>query len=97
MIVSDIDGLYDSDPRKNPDAKIIPVVEEIDGYIEQIAGGAGSGLGSGGMATKINAARIATAAGVDMIIMNGRNPEDLYRLFDGEEIGTYFPAARKDG
>ena len=70
----------------------IPVVDEIDGYIEQIAGGAGSSLGSGGMATKINAARIATAAGVDMIIMNGKNPEDLYRLFDGEEIGTYFPA-----
>ena len=78
----------------NPDAKIIPVVEEIDGSIEKIAGGAGSALGSGGMATKINAAKIATAAGVDMIIMNGKNPEDLYRLFDGEELGTYFPAKR---
>lgn len=96
IILSDIDGLYDSDPHKNENASIIPVVEEIDGYIEKIAGGAGSGLGSGGMATKINAARIATAAGVDMIIMNGRNPEDLYRLFDGEELGTYFPACRKD-
>lgn len=92
IILSDIDGLYDSDPKQHPDAKIIPVVEEIDGYIEQIAGGAGSGLGSGGMATKINAARIATAAGVDMIIMNGRDPEALYRLFDGEPLGTYFPA-----
>lgn len=92
IILSDIDGLYSSDPRKDAQADIIPVVEEIDGHIEQIAGGAGSGLGSGGMITKINAARIATAAGVDMIIMNGRNPEDLYRLFDGEPIGTYFPA-----
>ena len=92
IILSDIDGLYDGDPHNNPDAKIIPVVEEIDGYIEKIAGGAGSSLGSGGMATKINAAKIATAAGVDMIIMNGKNPEDLYRLFDGEELGTYFPA-----
>ncbi len=92
IILSDIDGLYDADPRTDPNAKIIPVVEEIDGYIEQIAGGAGSGLGSGGMATKINAARIATAAGVDMIIMNGRDPEALYRLFDGEPLGTYFPA-----
>ena len=92
IILSDIDGLYDADPRTEPNAKIIPVVEEIDGYIEQIAGGAGSGLGSGGMATKINAARIATAAGVDMIIMNGRDPEALYRLFDGEPLGTYFPA-----
>ncbi|MCR4647154.1 MAG: glutamate 5-kinase [Oscillospiraceae bacterium] len=97
IILSDIDGLYDSDPRQNPDAKIIPVVETIDGYIEKIAGGAGSGLGSGGMATKINAARIATAAGVDMVIMNGKNPEDLYRLFDGEQLGTYFPAIRKEG
>ena len=95
IILSDIDGLYDSDPKQHPDAKIIPVVEEIDGYIEQIAGGAGSSLGSGGMATKINAARIATASGVDMIIMNGRNPEDLYRLFDGEPLGTYFPAKKQ--
>ena len=95
IILSDIDGLYDSDQKQHPDAKIIPVVEEIDGYIEQIAGGAGSSLGSGGMATKINAARIATASGVDMIIMNGRNPEDLYRLFDGEPLGTYFPAKKQ--
>lgn len=92
IILSDIDGLYSSDPRKDEQASIIPVVEEIDSYIEAIAGGAGSGLGSGGMITKINAARIAKAAGVDMLIMNGRDPEDLYRLFDGEQIGTYFPA-----
>ncbi|MCR5718886.1 MAG: glutamate 5-kinase [Oscillospiraceae bacterium] len=94
IILSDIDGLYDSDPHSNPDAKIIPVVERIDDNIDQIAGGAGSVLGSGGMATKINAARIATAAGVDMLIMNGKNPEDLYKLFDGQEIGTYFPARK---
>ena len=92
IILSDIDGLYSSDPRKDENAQIIPVVEEIDGYIEDIAGGAGSGLGSGGMATKINAARIATSAGVDMVIMNGKNPEDLYKLFDGEPMGTCFPA-----
>ncbi len=95
IILSDIDGLYSEDPHKNADAKIIPVVERIDEHIESIAGGAGSSLGSGGMATKINAAKIATAAGVDMIIMNGKNPEDLYRLFDGERMGTYFPAIRK--
>ena len=94
IILSDIDGLYSEDPHKNQDAEIISVVNQIDGYIETIAGGAGSSLGSGGMATKINAAKIATAAGVDMIIMNGRNPEDLYRLFDGEQIGTYFPAIK---
>ncbi len=92
VILSDIDGLYSEDPHHNSNAKIIPVVECIDQHIEEIAGGAGSSLGSGGMATKINAAKIATAAGVDMIIMNGKNPEDLYRLFDGEDLGTLFPA-----
>ncbi len=95
IIMSDIDGLYSEDPHRNAHAQIIPVVQEIDEHIEEIAGGAGSSLGSGGMATKINAAKIATTAGVDMIIMNGRNPEDLYRLFDGEQLGTLFPAARK--
>ena len=96
IILSDIDGLYSEDPHRNENARIIPVVEHIDERIEQIAGGAGSGLGSGGMATKITAAKIATAAGVDMIIMNGRDPEDLYRLFDGEQIGTWFPAIRQE-
>ena len=57
-----------------------------------MAGGAGSALGSGGMATKINAAKIATEAGVDMVIMNGRDPEQLYARFDGEPIGTHFLA-----
>lgn len=57
-----------------------------------MAGGAGSALGSGGMATKINAAKIATEAGVDMVIMNGRDPEQLYALFDGKPIGTHFLA-----
>lgn len=95
IILSDIDGLYSHDPHKHKNAEIISVVEKIDEHIEEIAGGAGSQLGSGGMATKINAAKIATSAGVDMIIMNGRNPEDLYRLFDGEELGTYFPAQKK--
>ncbi|MDE6657808.1 MAG: glutamate 5-kinase, partial [Oscillospiraceae bacterium] len=88
IILSDIDGLYSEDPHKNQDAKMISVVNQIDDSIEHLAGGAGSNLGSGGMATKITAAKIATTAGVDMIIMNGRNPEDLYRLFDGEQIGT---------
>lgn len=92
IVLSDINGLYSADPHKDADAKIIPVVEQIDGYVETIAGGAGSSLGSGGMATKINAARIASAAGVDMIIMNGKDPENLYRLFDGEQLGTWFPA-----
>ncbi|MGN0620763.1 MAG: glutamate 5-kinase [Porcipelethomonas sp.] len=92
VILSDIDGLYDSDPRKNPDAKLIPVVTEITEHIENIAGGAGSELGTGGMATKINAARIAGEAGIDMIIMNGDNPYKLYDLFENTETGTLFIA-----
>ncbi|MGN0613777.1 MAG: glutamate 5-kinase [Porcipelethomonas sp.] len=90
IILSDIDGLYDSDPRKNPDARLIPVVTEIDSHIEEAAGGAGSALGTGGMATKINAAKIANEAGIDMIIMNGNNPEKLYGLFENDETGTIF-------
>ena len=76
----------------NADAQVIREVHKIDEHIEQMAGGAGSALGSGGMATKINAAKIATEAGVDMVIMNGRDPEQLYALFDGEPVGTHFMA-----
>ena len=92
VILSDINGLYSADPRTNADAQVIREVHKIDEHIEQMAGGAGSALGSGGMATKINAAKIATEAGVDMVIMNGRDPEQLYALFDGEPVGTHFMA-----
>ncbi len=92
VILSDIDGLYDDDPHKNPEAKLIPVVTEIDNHIEEIAGGAGSALGTGGMITKINAAKIANAAGIDMIIMNGNNPDKLYDLFENDQAGTIFIA-----
>lgn len=92
LILSDIDGLYDDDPRKNPDAKPIHVVERITPEIEQAAGGAGSSLGTGGMSTKINAAKIACEAGIDMVIMNGKNPELLYELFEDKDIGTIFKA-----
>ncbi|MBR6622447.1 MAG: glutamate 5-kinase [Ruminococcus sp.] len=94
LILSDIDCLYDDDPRRNPDAKPISVVEEITPKIEQMAGGAGSGLGTGGMSTKINAAKIATEAGIDMVIMNGRDPELLYDLFENKEIGTIFKSKK---
>ena len=88
--LSDIDGLYDSDPRKNPDAKLIPVVEKIDEKIISYAGGAGTDRGTGGMATKLKAAKIAGDVGIPMIIMNGRDPERLYSILDGEHLGTYF-------
>lgn len=94
LILSDIDGLYDDDPRKNPDAHPIHVVEEITPEIERVAGGAGSGFGTGGMSTKINAAKIASEAGIDMVIMNGKNPELLYDLFEDKDIGTILKAAK---
>lgn len=92
--MSDIDGLYDSDPRKNPGAKLIDRVEVIDDTVISYAGGAGSERGTGGMITKIKAAQIVTEAGIPMLIVNGKNPEILYRISDGEHIGTYFAARR---
>lgn len=90
VILSDIDGLFDGNPKDNPDAKLIPVVNEITDEIRSLAGGAGSGLGTGGMITKIHAAEIAMDAGIDMAILNGRNPSVLYDLFDGKDVGTIF-------
>ncbi|MGN0605093.1 MAG: glutamate 5-kinase [Oscillospiraceae bacterium] len=92
IILSDIDGLYNKDPHSNADAELIPVVEKIDEYIENIAGGAGSSLGTGGMSTKINAGKIAAEAGIDMVIMNGDNPDKLYDLFENKQVGTIFIA-----
>ena len=92
IIMSDIDGFFDGDPRSNPDAKLIPVVDKIDDRIRALAGDAVSGLGSGGMITKINAAEIAMDAGFDMAIINGRDPDILYDLFNGKQVGTVFLA-----
>ncbi|MBQ6707507.1 MAG: glutamate 5-kinase [Clostridia bacterium] len=90
IILSDIDGLYDEDPRENEDARIIPMVNEIDDYIYSIAGGSGTKFGTGGMTTKIHAAEIACGAGIDTIIMNGEQPEHIYDLLDGHQVGTFF-------
>lgn len=90
--LSDVDGLYDADPRKHPDAKRIPMVEAIDEKILAAAGGAGTERGTGGMATKLKAAAIVTEAGIPMYILNGADPTILHRLMDGEEVGTYFMA-----
>ncbi len=92
IIMSDIDGLYDYDPRLDPDAKLIPVVEEINDEIRALAGGAGTKMGTGGMRTKINAAEIAVNSGIDMIILNGKNPDNLYWLFETGNLGTRFLA-----
>ena len=92
VILTDIDGLYDSDPRKNPDAVKIPVVTHIDDNIRTMAGGSGSNRGTGGMATKITAAAAATQAGINCCVMTGKDPANLYRLINGEQMGTMFLA-----
>lgn len=95
VILTDIDGLYDGDPHRNADAKRICVVEEITPEIEAMAGGAGSNRGTGGMMTKLNAAKIATVAGVDTYVINGTPADNLYALLEGADIGTLFCAKEK--
>ncbi|MBP3435958.1 MAG: glutamate 5-kinase [Clostridia bacterium] len=90
ILLSDIDGLYDADPHSHPDARLIPVVGELTDEVLALAGGAGSSLGTGGMATKLHAAQLAVADGIDMVIANGADPEVLYRIVDGEAVGTRF-------
>jgi glutamate 5-kinase len=90
VLLSDIDGLYTADPRKNADAKLIPVVESLTPEILALAEGKGSDLGTGGMKTKLRAAQIATEEGMDMIIANGADPMILYKIIDGEPFGTRF-------
>ena len=96
ILLSDIDGLFDGDPRKNPDAKLIDTVEKIDEHIISLGGGSGSNLGTGGMATKLRAAQMATAAGCEMVIANGQSPEVLYDAAAGKRVGTRFLAKRDE-
>ncbi len=90
--LSDIDGLYDKDPRRFADAKLVSRVDGIDESILAMAGGAGTNRGTGGMATKLQAARIVLEKGIPMFILNGQDPNVLYRLLNGEKLGTYFAA-----
>ena len=92
--LSDVDGLYDADPRTNPDASLIPRVDNIDEIYEK-AGGAGTDRGTGGMVAKLQAAKLVTEAGIPMFILNGHDPEILYTLMDGGHVGTLFTAAKK--
>ena len=92
VLLSDIEGLYTADPRKDPNAKLIPTVEEVTPKIEALAGGVGSSLGTGGMATKLRAAKMVTAQGCDMVITNGEHPERLYDIAEGKDVGTRFVA-----
>ena len=90
VLLSDIDGLYTADPRKHPDAVLIPRVDAITEDILALAGGTGSSLGSGGMATTLRAAQIVMEAGIDMVITNGEQPDILYDIVDGKAVGTRF-------
>lgn len=92
ILLSDIDGLYSDDPRKNPDAKFIALVPEITDELLQMGKGAGSDVGTGGMAAKLAAAQIATDSGSDMIIANGEEIDVLPEILDGKERGTLFLA-----
>jgi len=96
IILSDIAGLYTADPRHDPQATLIHEVSAVTSEIYRIAGGAGSGRGTGGMYTKIQAADVATAHGVDLFILSGSNPDILYDLFDGKEVGTHFIAGKQE-
>ena len=94
ILLSDIDGLYTADPRKNPDARLIQKVTAVDNALEALAGGSGSGQGTGGMVTKLQAAKICMGCGCDMVIANGKEPLNIYRILDGEPVGTLFAGGR---
>ncbi|MBR6789959.1 MAG: glutamate 5-kinase [Oscillospiraceae bacterium] len=89
VILSDIDGVYDANPRKNPGAKLIPHIPAITDEVRALAGDPGSSLGTGGMITKFSAASIALEKDIPVVIMNGSAPEKLYELFDGGQVGTF--------
>lgn len=97
ILLSDIDGLYTDDPNRNPDARFIGEVDEItDEYLEMGKGSTGTGMGTGGMSTKLNAARIATMSGADMVICSSKDLTVLGRIIAGEEVGTAFRSNRDE-
>lgn len=95
ILLTDTDGLYDSNPAENSDARLIERVEVIDDNIRAIAGGAGK-KGTGGFVTKVKAAEIAVSAGIPVVITNGSRPTDIYHILNGKPKGTYFEAVKND-
>ncbi len=95
VMLSDIDGLYTADPHKDSNAKLLTEITEITSEIEALGGKSRSGLGTGGMATKLNAAKRCVASGTDVVIANGSSPRVLYKIVDGEKVGTRF-ISKKD-
>lgn len=96
ILMSDIDGLYTDDPRKNPNAKFIETVEKLDEKLMSMGKGSSSDVGTGGMATKLSAATIASASGADMVIANGCDFHNIHRIINGESCGTLFLQDKKD-
>jgi len=96
ILLSDIDGLFTDDPNKNPDAKFIEYVEQVDEHFEKMAKGSSSDVGTGGMSAKLRAAKLATSAGADMVIANGADMGIIHRIMAGEPIGTLFQANRTE-
>ena len=92
VLLSDIDGLYTADPHSDPNAKLIPEINAISEDVLALAGGSGTKLGTGGMVTKLQAAKICLSCGCSMVITNGNRPENLYDILDGNQIGTMFKA-----
>jgi glutamate 5-kinase len=92
VMLTDIGGLYSADPHYNPEAQLIRRVDKIDAEIERMASNTASRQGTGGMATKVEAARLATSSGVNVVIADGREPNVLVRISQGEDMGTFFPA-----
>ena len=95
IILSDIDGLYDANPAKDPNAQLIRKVERIDADVMSVAGDAGTSMGSGGMVTKVRAARVLAAAGIPMVICSGRREDALVDAVEGREVGTLFAVGQK--
>ncbi len=94
ILLSDIDGLYTADPRKDPNAKLLHEVPELTPEVIALGGGAGSAQGTGGMVTKLRAAQMMTETGADMVIANGADPEVLYAILEGAQVGTRFLGKR---
>ncbi len=90
VLLSDIDGLYTADPHTDPDARLIPVIHGIDDSVLALAGGSNGKQGTGGMVTKLQAAKICLSCGCDMVIANGSNPANLYEILNGKSVGTMF-------
>ncbi len=94
VLLSDINGLYTADPRKDPNAQLVHMVPAVTDEVLALAGGAGSAQGTGGMITKLRAAQMMTESGADMVIANGADPEVLYAILEGAEVGTRFMGKR---